>query len=209
VIVAATWAAARVDPEEARRRARDILDGRRFRAPSDPPRPLEGVLRWIGDRLEPLGKVFEPIWDFLTSPLGTVLAILALLALVAWIAMRVAARRGAAAGDERGLAARREHALDPAALEREADEAERAGDLDHALRLRFLAGLLRLDRAGAVHFRPSITSGQVARRLRLARFDDLAITFDSVAYGGRHATRADVDESRAAWRDVLTEVKSS
>src|SRR5262249_61242968 len=78
--------------------------------------------------------------------------------------------RGRAAGDAgigagRGRAPRDE-SQDPGRLEREADAAEHRGDLDAAVRLRFRAGLLRLDRAGAISYRPSITSGQVARRLR-------------------------------------------
>ena len=63
------------------------------------------------------------------------------------------------------------------------------------LRLRFRAGLLRLDRAGAIHFRPSITTGQVAGRLRLHAFDDLAITFDAVVYGGRQASVSDLQSA--------------
>src|SRR5207245_5848854 len=93
--------------------------------------------------------------------------------------------------------------VDPGRLERNADAAERQGDLDLALRLRFRAGLLRLDRKGAIRFRPSITSGQVARQLRLRDFDDLAIRFDAVAYGGRHASATDVGSARAKWPRVV------
>ena len=38
---------------------------------------------------------------------------------------------------------------DPAVLEREADEAERGGAFERAVRLRFRAGVLRLDARGA------------------------------------------------------------
>ena len=120
------------------------------------------------------------------------------------VALLVARRRTAASvtggpGRRRSSGER----ADPGRLEREADAAERRGDLDVALRLRFRAGLLRLDRAGAIHFRPSITTGQVARRLRLPSFDDLAITFDAVAYGGRHASATDLQSARAEWPRVL------
>jgi hypothetical protein len=43
----------------------------------------------------------------------------------------------------------------------------------------------------------------VARRLRLRNFDDLAITFDAVAYGGRHASATDLQSARAEWPRVL------
>ena len=46
---------------------------------------------------------------------------------------------------------------------------ERRGDLDAALRLRFLAGLVRLDDAGVVRLRPGLTNGAVSRTLRSPR----------------------------------------
>jgi Domain of unknown function (DUF4129) len=200
--VSAGWlaAAAQVDPDRARDQARDILGSRRYK-PADVPRPFEGVLEWLGDRLRPIGDFFSRITESLVSKI--VLAAL-LAAVIAVIALLVARRRAAtgAAGGARGRRSRDEQ-VDPARLERDADAAERRGDLDLALRLRFRAGLLRLDRNGAIQFRPSITTGQVARRLRLRDFDDLAITFDAVAYGGRHASETDVRSARAAWPRVL------
>ena len=120
--------------------------------------------------------------------------------LVTWF---VARRRGSAG--EAGAGPRRADGerADPALLERDADAAEQRGDLDLALRLRFRAGLLRLDGRGAIRYRPSITSGQVARQLRLRDFDDLAITFDAVAYRGRHASSTDVHSARATWPRVV------
>ena len=61
------------------------------------------------------------------------------------------------------------------------------GDLEAALRLRFRAGLLRLDARGAIEFRPSISTHEVRRALRSEDFDALAATFDDVVYGGRAA----------------------
>src|SRR5204862_4961182 len=75
------------------------------------------------------------------------------------------AQRRRAAGDE---------AREPRALEREAERAERSGDYERAVRLRFRAGLLRLD------IEPSTTSGAAARRLRSAAFDALADRFDAI-----------------------------
>ena len=193
--------AGQVDPDRARDQAREILGGRRYK-PADVPRPFEGALDWLGDRLRPIGDFFSRITESLA---GRVALAAVLAGVVAVIALLVARRRAAtsAAGDAgRRHRAAEEHA-DPGRLEREADAAEHRGDLDVALRLRFRAGLLRLDRAGAIHFRPSITSGQVARRLRLRAFDDLAVTFDAVAYGGRPASVTDIQSARAAWPRVL------
>jgi hypothetical protein len=188
-----------VDPDQAREQAREILDGRRYK-PAEVPRPFEGVLDWIGDRLQPIGDFFSRLVESLPGKivLGALLA--GAVALVAWL---VARRRAASSAD--GAARKRSagELVDPVRLEREADAAERRGDLDLALRLRFRAGLLRLDRSGAIRFRPSLTSGQVSRELRLSEFDDLAMTFDAVAYGGRHASDTDVSSARVAWPRVV------
>jgi hypothetical protein len=193
-------APAAVDPDQARDQARDILDGRRYK-PAKVPRPFEGVLEWLGDRLRPIGDFFSRLAESLPGKivLGALLA--GAVVLITWL---VARRRAAVSRDGAG---RRRHAVaervDPGRLERDADAAERQGDLDLALRLRFRAGLLRLDRTGAIRFRPSMTSGQVARQLRLHDFDALAIRFDAVAYGGRHASATDVGSARATWPRVV------
>jgi hypothetical protein len=80
--------------------------------------------------------------------------------------------------------------------------------LDAALRLRFRAGLLRLDDAGAITLRPSLTADQVARVVAVPAMHDLAMTFDEVVYGGRSATATDVDASRRAWTLVLASAAS-
>jgi len=193
--------AGQVDPDRARDQARDILASRRYK-PADVPRPFEGALDWLGDRLHPIGDFFSRITE---SLVGKIVLAAVLAGIVTAIALLVARRRaasdaGVGAGRRRGA---RDEDVDPDRLERDADAAERRGDLDTALRLGFRAGLLRLDRAGAISFRPSITTGQVARRLRLPAFDDLAVTFDAVAYGGRHASATDVSGARAAWPRVV------
>ena len=79
----------------------------------------------------------------------------------------------------------------PAAIERRAEEAERAGDFAEAVRLRFHAGLLRLDARGLIEYRPSLGTAAVARRLHSPEFDRLAGRFDEIVYGGagRHGRR--------------------
>jgi hypothetical protein len=197
---AASAAPVEVDPDRARDQARQILSGQRYKPPRVP-RPLEGVLEWLGDRLRPIGDFFSRITESVAGKvvLGAVLA--GLVALVALLLARQRASRSAESTTARRRAP--DERLDPGRLERDADAAEAHGDFDRALRLRFRAGLLRLDRAGAITFRPSITTGQVARRLRLRDFDELAVTFDAVAYGGRPATARDLRRARAGWPRVL------
>lgn len=193
-------ALAAVDPDQARQQAREILDGRRYQ-PADVPRPFEGVLTWLGDRLRPVGDFFSRVTE--SWPGRIVLGAL-LVAGVVLLTLLLVRRRAAVSAGGGGRRRRGDDSpVDPARLEREADDAEGRGDLDIALRLRFRAGLLRLDRAGAISFRPSITSGQVARRLRLRDYDNLALTFDAVAYGGRRASAEDVSSARTTWPRVV------
>jgi hypothetical protein len=123
--------------------------------------------------------------------------------------VRLSARRGRQRfpGGRRGIAG--EEGLDPDELERRAEEAERRGDLDAALRLRFRAGLARLDDAGVVRLRPGLTNAAVGRTLHSPRFDALAGHFDEVAYGGRAATDADVATARSTWPGVVEAARSS
>jgi hypothetical protein len=193
------FAAGAVDPEQAREQARDILSGRRYK-PADVPRPLEGVLEWMGDRLQPIGDFFSRLVESLPGKIILGALVAGAVALVTWLVARQRAASGA--GGARGRRSTGER-VDPGRLERDAEAAEQHGDFDRALRLRFRAGLLRLDRTGAIRFRPSITSGQVARQLQLRDFDELVLTFDAVAYGGRHATATDVSSARATWPRVV------
>src|SRR5262249_54397828 len=56
--------AGQVDPDQARDQAREILDGRRYK-PAGVPRPFEGTLDWLGDRLRPIGDFFSRITESL------------------------------------------------------------------------------------------------------------------------------------------------
>jgi hypothetical protein len=190
----------------ARRQAQQILAERRFHG-TDTPRPLHGALVWIGERLRPLARPFQWLAAHVPGGEATVwtLGALAVVLLAAGVAGRVASRRGSARV-ERLERSRRAAALDPAALEREADEAETAGDLARALRLRYRAGFLQLGRLGALPLRESLTSGEARRLLRLREFDALARTHDQVVYGGRAASPTDATEAREGWRDVVAAV---
>ena len=197
--------AAGTPAQQAREEARRILSERRYRG-SDVPRPLHDVLEWLGRRFHFVGRFV----DWLAGQVGghgVVWLVLAavVVALAAWAAGRLARRRGSrAAALARAAAA--ERSLDPRELERLAEEAEARGDLEIALRLRFRAGLLRLDRAQAIALEPSTTSGEVSRTLRSRDFEEVASSFDAVVYGRRPPGDEDVELSRAGWRRVLAAV---
>jgi hypothetical protein len=198
-------AVAEVDPDQARVSARQILSDRRYRA-GDPPRPFRGPLQWLADRIESVAGAVGDVLD--RVPLLVWLAVLAaVIAAVVGLVVRAVRRHVEVAGVPSRPARRRApQEDDPDVLERRADDAERRGELEHALRLRFRAGLLRLDGRGAIRWRPSITTGEVRRRLSSDRFDGLATRFEEVTYGEQPAAAPDLEDARAGWRRVLEEV---
>jgi hypothetical protein len=200
-------AAQAVDPDAARREAQRILGDRRYR--SDPaPRPFRAPLRWIGDRLHGvldwLGRVFDHVPALLWLALGIAVVIAVLVRVV--VVSRGRRVTGGARGTGGGFDGDAEHE-NADALERAADDAERDGDLERAVRLRFRAGLLRLGDRGTIQYRPSVTTSEVRNTLGSETFDDLAETFERVTYGGSPAARPDVDAARRDWPAVLEETK--
>ena len=193
--------------EQLRQQAHHILRGRKFRG-TRTPAPFRGVLQAIGRFLDrtlspvagPIGRFFVRVWATLV---GRVLIGAVVLTIVLLITMALARRRSVRAIGGRHRRGGRVEDDDPDQLEREADEAERRGDLEQALRLRFRAGLSRLHRAGAVRLPRTITTGAVARQLHSPVFDELGRTFDAVAYGGRPVDADDVAAARDGWPRVL------
>jgi len=165
------------------------------------------LLGWLGDRIDrPLTWLAERI------PGGEAAVWVILGALVMAVAALVATRLGAARGGgvvERSARSRSEPGLDPRTLERLAGEAEERGELELALRLRFRAGLVRLARAEAVPQPETLTSRQLVRLLGSEQFAGLARDLDEVVYGGRAASRADVENARTGWPKVLARAGGS
>lgn len=198
------------DSDSARDRADDILGGSAYREP-DVPRPFEGVLETLGDWLSPLQGLLDwlrDLWPGAGSPTWWILAGVVFLAAIA-IATLVIARRSRRSVTHAAVHHGVSRGDDPNELERRAAEAEGNGDLETAIRLRFLAGLLRLDRARVIEFHPWLTSGQVARTLRSDSFDDIAATFDRVVYGRLRPEPNDAADSRTGWARVLEEARSA
>jgi hypothetical protein len=190
-------------PFASRAEARRILHERRFRG-SAVPRPFHGALVWLGEKLRPVTDAIDRLGRHVPGGAWVVWIVLAAIVIAssALLAGKTARRRGALE-IERGLSSERQTRLDPRELDREADEAEAAGDAARALRLRFRAGLLRLGRARVVPLRASLTSGEARRILRLPEFDALARAHDEVVYGGRSAVSADLVAARERWPRVL------
>jgi hypothetical protein len=198
-------AAAASDP---RAEAQRILAERKYHG-SRVPRPLHGFIEWLGRRLHFLVRWFDWLGRHVPGGRSVLWAILAgvVVGLAILVAMRLARRRSLHERGGEGVWARGERPEDPQALEHLADEAERRGDLEVALRLRFRAGLLRLGRARVLELRPSITTVEVRRALRSRRFDGLARSFDEVVYGRRSPRAQDVAAARTEWPLVLEEAR--
>lgn len=196
-----------VAPDATRREAAVVLEGRRFK-PSRVPRPLHGILATMGRWLKPVADPFRRFWTSVAKSVGAQLVLVAVVFCVAAaISLRLVGRRS-----PRALVRSRPfgvdvEGLDPDALEREAVVAEDGGDLDRAVRLRFVVGVLRLDRAGAIAYRSSMTTGQLKAGVHSASFEELAVAFDEIAYGGRPAEAADVQSARTTWPRVLAETR--
>ena len=200
---------ATADPASARRQADAILDERRFR-PADVPRPFEGLFERIGSWLKDVGEALGRLFNggVPLSPATVVVIAAIVIAIAAFVAALLVRRRALRVGRE-AVTGTEEKAWSAREIEAQADAAERSGDLERALRLRFIAGLLRLHRAGLIALRPSLTSGEVARKLGSRDFDELAVTFDRVVYGRRRCSPADVRNARGAWERVLKERRAA
>ena len=181
--------------------AREVLDQRKYKR-SGVPQPLRSPIQRLGDWL-------RDGYDWLVDrfPGGgfgvwTLFAAFALF-LGGLLAGRVIRRH---VDEEHASAtAARRAGEDPRALEREADAADRAGDHEKAVRLRFRAGLLQLDARGAIDLRPGLTTGAIARQLGSEAFTEVRETFDEIAYGGRTATAEDAAAAKVGWKRVLAE----
>ena len=205
----------RVDPGGARDAARQILGRREFQ-PERAPKPLAGPVRWIGDRLNGIADwlgtaikdVFSWIFQLLPGTWGLILGVMICVGLAAIVVWLIGRNRVNATRPDRPLTAGPEAPEDPRALERAADSATQAGQYSLAVRLRYRAGLIRLDRADVIDLRPWNTSAHLTRRLDSRRFDRLTDTFDAVAYGAAPATNADAATARTEWPELVAEMKS-
>jgi hypothetical protein len=180
-------AAAAATPSEAP----DVALGGEFPEPpvaEDDPEPAEGGELDIG----------IPLWLAGMLALGAVVAGALVARGVA--SRRVIEREDAGPGEP-------DSTPSPVDLDAAADAAAARGEFALALRLRFQAGLVRLDSLGAVRLRPSLTAPTAARELGSGTLADLADGYERVVFGGADAGRADDDHAREGWRSVISEAR--
>ncbi len=202
--------AAATTPGQARRDAQAILDGEAFQTKTGS-RPLRGVLEWIGDGLAPIGRAITRTWNATLGqlpPMAMWVVVIAIIAGAIFLIARNAQSRAAARSlsNTNYTPDDRFDTLTATDLESEAASAEQHGDLALALRLRFRAGLLRLEYdAHAIVNRPGLTTREVRSTLQLEQFNSLANTFEGVTYGNQVADHDDTAESRTQWPSVIRE----
>ena len=185
----------------AREDAAEILSGREYRG-TDLPDPLRSPLERLTDLAQDAFASFDA-----ALPGGPAVAWLVIGLAIVLVAAAVASRwaRRHEAAEQRRVVAGRVERQDPRALLAEAEDAERAGELERAIRLRFRAGLLDLHLRDVVALRSATPNAEISRKLRSPTFDGLATTFDAVAYGGREPAPGDVATAREDWPKVRIE----
>lgn len=200
-----------VDPDEARRAARDILSGAEYAEPQES--LVERAVSWI----------FERLGDAIATLTGggaggaigwVIVAVLG--AGAVWLvvrALRVPAVRRVGEGDlvRYGTEAHR----DASAWLREADRLSAAGDHRGALRCRYQGFLAGMVTEGLVDDVAGRTSGeyQAVLQARLPQHagtvDDITRTFEDVWYGGAPAGAVELERFGAACLRIENEVRHS
>lgn len=198
-----------VDADDVRERIADILSDARYRPDEESLlQRLFGPLydwleRMIGWVLEYATRAFRWVLSFfdagVASWLGPTLVVVAAGVTAFFLGRRRAREIERRTTIERIL----ELGRDPAELEEMADAAAVRGDHAEAIRLRFVAGLLRLDAQGRIEFYPGMSNGAIATELNEPGFVELADQFDRVVYGRRPSAAEDADRAAAGWSALL------
>jgi hypothetical protein len=199
--VVVSTASAPIDVDEVARQVGDILSQSRYGA-DRPETWWERVRRQIR---ETLARWFISL---AAAVGGNVPAALILVALVVGLALVVSLTLGRRRADDMLRSASLERLIaeggDPAQLERQSEEAAERGDHAAAIRLRFMAGLLRLDQQDRITFRAGTLNFEVSSTLGSETFDRLWAQFDEITYGDRPASAGDHLEAVRSWATLLT-----
>ncbi|MDR3650044.1 MAG: hypothetical protein P4L20_13205 [Acidimicrobiales bacterium] len=205
--------------DQARRQARHILSQPPFRPSTHRSafdRFFHDLGHWLSDVVGPVWRflvrhLFNPVRDGLSGPFGSWWPVplgMAVVVVAVVVGLRLARTR-ARVGVTRAQSAAQMRDEDPGELERAADQAETVGDYELAVRLRFRAGLARLERSGLITGRRTHTSSQLAQLLRSPTFDSLAGHLDRIVYAGLPATADHVGAARSGWPRIPVEARQA
>ncbi len=193
-----TLTSLRHDPDQVRETARRILQDAAFReaAPSPVQRGIERVLEMVGDLI---GRALTTVGaSTVTAWVIVALSVLLLLAAF-WRWSRGVRLDGAVAEEPADTAGRTS-----GEWTRSSRAAEQAGDLDVALRHRYLAIVAELEERGVIEPVPGRTIRELDAALAeqgsplAAPVADVGVRVDRVAYAGSRARPEDVVAARDA-----------
>lgn len=198
-----------VDSTEISERARDILSDPKYAG--DTPTLLERLLGPVYDWLEwmiafvieMVTRLLEWLAELVTTDVMTLVGPILVLLAAAAAAFILARRRARDVQRRETIERILELGADPLELEALALAAEEEGDHSEAIRLRFVAGLLRLDAGGRIDFYPGLPNGAISAELDDPTFDRLAVQFDEVVYGRKLATETDAQQAVVDWAALL------
>jgi hypothetical protein len=198
-----------VDREEVEDQIEEILSNPAYRdaRPSLVERLLGPVYDWaeraIAWAMDRIGAVIEWVLELVGGPTLRWLGPLVVIAGTAAAALVLGRRRAREIERQAAIERILQLGTDPSELERLADRAAERDDYAEAIRLRFVAGLLRLDTAGRIDFYPGLSNALIAESLGSPEFDRLSTQFDLVVYGRRVAGADDLAAALAGWRALL------
>jgi hypothetical protein len=193
-------------PQAAREAAQSILSQRHFHPPPVP-NPLHGVLVWVGRAIsDPVGAINRLVGNAGRDlPLGVPGIWAAAGVLVVVLSALLAVRRARTKLDHAKKGPATAGGPRPAELERAAERAERDGNWEQAVRLRFRAGLLRISERERLRYPDTTPNHVLARALGSEPLEGLVGRFDEIVYGGEEATMADAEDQRRLWPGVIAE----
>jgi hypothetical protein len=193
-------------PEEARKAAREILSGKKYRD-SEVDTPLDRPLGSVGRVVRNVfGKIAE--WFGAIVPGGQVVQYFVLFILVVVAAVLLGRFLVKYVGRKKPST---QTDLEPQRSatywDRLADEAYAKGDFRSAIVFRFRSGISRLERGP----RPGVSheQNQTIAAIAPTSFPPIGSAFDAVRYGNAPGSAADADQSKSGWPTVVSEVQRS
>jgi hypothetical protein len=190
-----------VDSDRLRAEAERILAQPKYRTETT---ISERFNSWLSNLWYRFIEFLESVSGLVGGPVVLSIIVLASVVLVSVLITRNLGTRRVREIEER---IRREHALargvDPGELEEAAEAAAARGDHAGAVRLRFRAGLLRLDEQDLIRFEPGLTSAEIEALLQSPIFESLADRFDQIVYGHQTATADDYETATEGWAALL------
>lgn len=204
-----------LDSDDLQARAEAIVSGSAYTGERESFLTNNPVTRFIDDVMQRIRDWLSPSGEVRTGTPRTQvdpgrpsygwLLLAAVLGLAVAVAAVIAKRRLRAETDQQ-RAINVERRGDADELEDLANTAEAAGRFEEAVRLRFRAGLMRLDDLEVIAYDPALATGAVRGAVHMGEFDAVASQFERVAYSDYAPQRTDVTSHRQGWQTVLDEL---